>query len=73
MFLQGQSICFALFIIIYERIPEAEEKRADWKLALGKYKILVEQKSSLLGLLAKQPEPNIDAITTLLHRQRFQW
>lgn len=41
----------------FERIePTKNEERADWKLQLGDYCCLVEQKSSLLSLLAKQQE-----------------
>lgn len=43
----------------FEKIPEASEKRADWRIHLGNYNILVEQKSALLSLDAKQQESNI--------------
>jgi len=38
----------------YEKIPEEKEKRADWKICCGKHKILVEQKSAIMRLSAKQ-------------------
>lgn len=52
----------------YEKLPEAKTKRADWKLCLGEYKILIEQKSNLLGLAAKQSNPDIDMIKTFAER-----
>lgn len=43
----------------YERITECGRKRADWKLQLGDYEFLVEQKSSLSLLGIKQTQPDI--------------
>ena len=52
----------------YCKIPEEDIPRADWKIVLGKYKFLVEQKSSVLGLLAKQQESNINTIKQFAKR-----
>ena len=52
----------------YERIPEEKKTRADWKIILGKYRFLIEQKSPLLGLLAKQQESNLEALKTFCTR-----
>lgn len=52
----------------YERLHEAKTRRADWKLTLGGYKILIEQKSGLLGLPAKQSAPDVDKIKTFAER-----
>ena len=46
----------------YEKIPEEKEKRADWKICCGKHKILVEQKSAIMRLSAKQQETDVSAI-----------
>lgn len=46
----------------YERIPESKEKRADWKLTIGTYKFLVEQKSTIMRLSVKQQQTDINAI-----------
>ncbi len=48
----------------YERIPEEKVPRADLKLEFGEYKFLIEQKSSLLGIRAKQQNTNIDTTKT---------
>ena len=45
----------------YEKIPEEKEKRADWKICCGKHKILVEQKSAIMRLSAKQQETDVSA------------
>ena len=42
--------------------------RADWKIVLGKYRFLVEQKSTILGLLAKQQESSINTIRQFAER-----
>lgn len=52
----------------YEKLRETKTKRADWRIFLGEYKILIEQKSNLLGLAAKQSEPDIDMIKTFAER-----
>lgn len=46
----------------YERIPEGKEKRADWKVTIGSYKFLVEQKSTIIRLSAKQQQSDIIAM-----------
>lgn len=43
----------------YRKIEEGREKRADWEINIDSYKILVEQKASLLRLDVKQQETNI--------------
>lgn len=52
----------------YERITEEATKRADWKVTLGKYKFLVEQKSPLLGLPARQQESDLSATKAFCER-----
>ena len=47
----------------YERIKEGSKPRADWKLCIIGYDFLVEQKSSILSVLAKQQQSNINALT----------
>ncbi len=44
----------------FERIPEGKTPKADWKLTIGEYKIIVEQKSSLIYIDTKQQTPDID-------------
>lgn len=46
----------------YEKIPETKNERADWKLHIGEYKFLIEQKSTVLRLSAKQQQTDINAI-----------
>lgn len=46
----------------YRRIDEECEKRADWEINVGSAKIIIEQKSSLLFLAAKQQNSDIGAI-----------
>lgn len=45
----------------YERIPEGKRKRADWKLKIGEYQFLIEQKSALMALSVKQQDSNVAA------------
>ena len=52
----------------YERIPEEKKSRADWRIVLGKYRFLIEQKSPLLALLAKQQESNLEVMKTFCTR-----
>ena len=52
----------------YERIPEEKKSRADWRIVLGKYRFLIEQKSPLLGLDAKQQESNLEVMKTFCTR-----
>lgn len=45
----------------FENIPETnKEKRADWHLKIGNYDFLVEQKSTISFLEAKQSHPNVE-------------
>ena len=47
----------------FERIPEDDQyKRADWRINLPDYQILLEQKSAALGLMAKQQETDIETL-----------
>jgi hypothetical protein len=52
----------------FEKVPETQNERADWKLDLGGYLMLVEQKSSLLGLAAKQQEADINTMKEFVGR-----
>lgn len=52
----------------YERLLEGKAKRADWRLQLGEHTFLIEQKSAVLGLAAKQQESDIDSIKTFATR-----
>lgn len=45
----------------YRKIPEGKISRADWEIITNDYCFLVEQKSALIGLLAKQQETDIEA------------
>ena len=44
----------------FEKIQEDKTQKADWKLSIGEFKILVEQKSSLIFIDAKQQTPDMD-------------
>ena len=50
----------------YEHIVEGESQRADWKIKIGKYDILIEQKSSLLAMDIKQQNSNIENLKDYL-------
>ena len=53
----------------YEKIPEVNNaKRADWKLTLGSYTILVEQKSSHPVLKIKQNEADIESVKNYMKK-----
>ena len=53
----------------YCRIQESDrKKRADWKLKLGIYNVLVEQKSSLMCLAVKQQETDIDSYKSFTNK-----
>ncbi|MEA5085120.1 MAG: hypothetical protein VB018_13380 [Lachnospiraceae bacterium] len=52
----------------FSRIPEENTKRADWKIQIGDYKFLIEQKSTVLGLTAKQQKSNIETIKIFSNR-----
>lgn len=45
---------FVTYKVNYTKIPEGKEKRADWHLTIGKYNILIEQKSAILPISIKQ-------------------
>ncbi len=48
-------------------LPENKKKRTDWKICIGDFKILVEQKTTLLRLNAKQQTPNLDDLKHFIH------
>ena len=53
----------------YEKIQEVNNaKRADWKLTLGKYTMLIEQKSSHPVLRIKQNETDTEAIKNYMKK-----
>lgn len=53
----------------FERIEETgKDERADWKLIIGEYKFLVEQKSTIMRLSAKQQQTDIIAIKDFAKR-----
>ena len=47
---------------VIERIDENTEKRADWKITLGVYVLIIEQKSTLPMISIKQNETDVLAI-----------
>jgi len=51
-----------------EKTPECNRPSADWKLCLGGHVFLVEQKSTILGLTAKQQESNVDIVRAFAER-----
>ena len=46
----------------YEKIENIKGEHADWKLELSGYSMLIEQKSSVLGLSAKQQESSYSEV-----------
>ena len=52
----------------YERIPEAQERRADWRIESPSYQIVLEQKSSLLSVLLKDIHADINKYDEYLER-----
>ena len=44
----------------FSKIHETDTEKADWKVEIGEFQFLIEQKSSILSILAKQQESNID-------------
>lgn len=46
----------------FEKLPETKIKRADWRLSIDGYGFLIEQKSSLVRLRAKQQAPSLSDI-----------
>ena len=54
---------------MYRRIPvERKKKRADWRIDIGGYKILIEQKSSIASILIKQQFPDIEKTEIFIKR-----
>lgn len=53
---------------MFHKVPEGKEKRADWFLKIGKFAFLIEQKSALTGLNAKQQISDIDQTKTYIVR-----
>jgi len=53
----------------YARIPEdGKEKRADWKVSIAGYDFLIEQKSSILRLAAKQQHSEYQVVTRYIEK-----
>ena len=53
----------------YVRIPEdGKEKRADWKVSIAGYDFLIEQKSSILRLAAKQQHSEYQVIAKYIEK-----
>ena len=46
----------------YCKIPVRKVAQADWRIEVGGYRFLIEQKSALLPLMAKQQSPDIEKI-----------
>ncbi len=46
----------------FEKIPETTTERADWRIVIERYQFLVEQKSTIMRLGAKQQESNVKDI-----------
>ncbi|MBP3620908.1 MAG: hypothetical protein J6J16_03995 [Lachnospiraceae bacterium] len=65
----GEILEFCLLEKEYERIEESNnDERADWKLSVGEYKFLVEQKSTVMRLSAKQQQTDVEAIKDFAKR-----
>jgi hypothetical protein len=52
----------------YIRIEEDDTEKADWRLEIGDNKFLIEQKSTVMRLSAKQQHTDIDAIKNFAKR-----
>lgn len=52
----------------FERIQEGRTQKADWKLTIGDYKLLVEQKSSLAYIGVKQQTPDLEKAASFLRK-----
>lgn len=50
----------------FRKIPEEKVRRADWEIITDDYKFLIEQKSALIGLLAKQQASDIDVTSSFV-------
>ncbi len=48
----------------FEKIPETNAPRADWRIDLNGTKLLIEQKSALIALNAKQQQTDINPLKT---------
>ena len=53
---------------MFHKIPEEDDNRADWCLEIGNHTFLIEQKSALTGLNAKQQMSDIDQTKTYISR-----
>lgn len=53
---------------MFHKIPEEDDDRADWCLKVGNYTFLIEQKSALTGLNAKQQMSDIEQTKTYITR-----
>ena len=54
--------------MVYKKIPEGKEKRADWHLTIGNYDILIEQKSAVLPISIKQQLTDFKAYKKEVHK-----
>ena len=63
---------FTYYDIPASRVPEdPKEKRADWAIDLCGYHFLIEQKSAVIGLVVKQPNPDINRMIDYIKRNYF--
>lgn len=53
---------------MFHKVPEGKEKRADWFLQIGGFTFLIEQKSALTGLNAKQQISDVEQTKTYIIR-----
>lgn len=59
---------FVFYEMVYNKIPEGKEKRADWHLTIGNYDILIEQKSAILPINIKQQLTDFKAYKKEFHK-----
>lgn len=59
---------FVSYKMVYKKIPEGKEKRADWHLTIGNYDILIEQKSAVLPISIKQQLTDFKAYKKEVHK-----
>lgn len=52
----------------YRKIPETKIKQADWEICVNGFSILIEQKSALIGLAAKQQDSDIATAKNYINR-----
>lgn len=59
---------FISYKVNYEKVPEEKEKRADWRLKIGNYDILIEQKSAVIPINIKQQLTDFKAYKKEVHK-----